>query len=59
VIEALIELRPDCTLTRRAVVAHCRAHLSESKIPRRIEFTAATPMDAAGKKRTEWAPARE
>jgi long-chain acyl-CoA synthetase len=59
VIEALIELRPDCTLTRRAVVAHCRAHLSESKIPRRIEFAAATPMDAAGKKRTQWAPAGE
>jgi len=56
VIEALIELRPDCTLTRRAVVAHCRTHLSESKIPRRIVF-AATPMDAAGKKRTDWAPA--
>ena len=57
VIEALIELRPDCSLTRRAVVAHCRAHLSESKIPRRIEFAAATPMNAAGKKGTEWPPA--
>ena len=57
VIEALIELRPGCSLTRRAVVAHCRAHLSESKIPRRIEFAAATLMDAAGKKGTEWPPA--
>ncbi len=57
VIEAVIELRPDCTLARRAIVAHCRAHLSESKIPRRIEFAAAIPMDAAGKKRTKWASA--
>lgn len=58
VIEAIIELRPGCALTRRSVVAHCRRHLSESKIPRRIEFAAAASMDLAGKKRTEWFPAR-
>jgi len=59
VIEALIELRPGCALTRRDVIAHCRAHLSESKIPRRIEFSLAASMDAAGKRGTAWPPAGE
>ncbi len=58
VIEATVELRPGSVLTRRAVVAHCRARLSEAKIPRRIQFAAVAATDAAGKSATEWSDDR-
>jgi acyl-coenzyme A synthetase/AMP-(fatty) acid ligase len=36
-------------LTEPEVLAHCRAHLEEFKIPRYIEFRSELPMTASGK----------
>ncbi len=57
IVAAAIALRPGCELSRQAVVAHCRLRLAEFKIPRRIEFVDAIPVDTTGKKPQPWAPA--
>ena len=36
-------------LDARAIMAHCRAHLAQYKIPRIVEFTSALPRTASGK----------
>jgi long-chain acyl-CoA synthetase len=51
---ATIEVRPDSTLSRQAVVVHCRRRLAEFKIPRRIEFVDTIPVDVTGKKPKAW-----
>jgi long-chain acyl-CoA synthetase len=54
-VAASIAVRPGCELSRQAVVAHCRLRLAEFKIPRRIEFVDAIPVDITGKKPKPWA----
>jgi acyl-CoA synthetase (AMP-forming)/AMP-acid ligase II len=55
IVAASIAVRPGCELSRQAVVAHCRLRLAEFKIPRRIEFVDAIPVDITGKKPKPWA----
>lgn len=40
---------PEGPLTESEVIAHCRAHLEQFKIPSHIEFTDALPMTPSGK----------
>jgi long-chain acyl-CoA synthetase len=51
---ATIGVRPGSTLSRQAVVAHCRRRLAEFKIPRRIEFVDAIAVEVTGKKPKAW-----
>ena len=44
-----IVTRPGSELTADAVVAHCRAHLADYKVPRQVVFRDALPMTPAGK----------
>jgi fatty-acyl-CoA synthase len=48
-IVAFIVCRAGAVLTREALLAHCRAHLSRYKLPDRIEFRDALPLTATGK----------
>ena len=48
-IVAFIVCRPGAVLTREALLAHCRAHLSRYKLPDRIEFRDALPLTVTGK----------
>ncbi len=50
IVSVSIAVRPGFELSRQAVVAHCRERMAEFKIPRRIEFVDALPVDATGKK---------
>jgi long-chain acyl-CoA synthetase len=53
-IRAEIAFHPGQSLGRGEVVAHCRMHLAEYKIPRVIEFTAGVRTDIAGKRVIVW-----
>jgi len=46
-VEAAVVLRGE--LTERELIRHCRAHLAEFKIPKRVHFVAAIPRGATGK----------
>jgi acyl-CoA synthetase (AMP-forming)/AMP-acid ligase II len=48
VVKAVIVCRGD-PLTESEVIAHCRAHLEEAKIPRYIEFRSELPVTTSGK----------
>ena len=50
-IEAAVVLKPGTALTERELFAHCRAHLSLYKVPRRLHFAATFPRTASGKLR--------
>lgn len=50
VIHARISVREGCSLSRREIVAHCRAHLAEHKIPRIIETTVEARDPVLGKR---------
>jgi len=39
-------------LTESDVIAHCRAHLEDYKVPRFVEFRSELPMTSSGKVRT-------
>ena len=54
VIQAVIVVAPGAGLSREAVVAHCRAHLAEYKIPRLIEFAESIPRDLMSKISSSW-----
>lgn len=41
--------KPDSGLTADAVIAHCREHLADYKVPRQVVFRDALPMTPAGK----------
>ena len=45
----LVVVRKDPTLTAEAVIAHCRAHLTGYKIPRKVEFRTELPKSNVGK----------
>ena len=44
-VKAFIVLAPGVTLTRKEIVAHCRAHIAGYKRPRYIEFIEEIPRD--------------
>ena len=45
---AFIELKADCTPTEEAIIAHCRAHLSGFKAPKKVVF-GELPKTSTGK----------
>jgi acyl-CoA synthetase (AMP-forming)/AMP-acid ligase II len=54
IITATLAVRPGRTLSRRAVVAHCRRRLAEFKIPRRINLVGSLPVETSGKRPRAW-----
>lgn len=54
IIRCELELGPGQRLERSEVIAHCRRHLAEYKIPRIIEFVGEIPTDLAGKSAVAW-----
>lgn len=48
-VKAWVVTLPGKTLTPSAVRAHCREHLAQHKVPRRVEFCSALPKSAVGK----------
>jgi long-chain acyl-CoA synthetase len=53
-VAATIGVRPGSTLSRQAVVAHCRRRLAEFKVPRQVEFVDAIAVEVTGKKLKAW-----
>lgn len=49
IIRCELELRPGHRLDRTEIIAHCRRHLAEYKIPRVIRFVSEIRTDLAGK----------
>ena len=47
--KAYVVLRPSASVTREALVAHCREHLAAYKLPRAVQFVSQVPMTASGK----------
>lgn len=54
IIRCQLALRPGRRLDRADIIAHCRQHLAEYKIPRIIEFVDEIPTDLAGKTPMSW-----
>jgi acyl-CoA synthetase (AMP-forming)/AMP-acid ligase II len=48
-VAVAIETTGEATLTRDAVIEHCRAHLSREKVPEFVVFVPALPRNAMGK----------
>jgi long-chain acyl-CoA synthetase len=59
IITVTIGVRPGFTLSRQAVVAHCRRRMAEFKIPRQIEFVDAIAVEVTGKKPKAWGTERD
>jgi long-chain acyl-CoA synthetase len=49
IVKACIALKPDTTATVEEIVAHCRANLTDYKVPRLVEIRDTLPMSAVGK----------
>ncbi|MEF9997037.1 MAG: long-chain-fatty-acid--CoA ligase, partial [Burkholderiaceae bacterium] len=45
----VVIVKLDPSLTREAVIEHCRSHLTGYKRPRQVEFVAALPKNSVGK----------
>jgi acyl-CoA synthetase (AMP-forming)/AMP-acid ligase II len=58
IIVATLVTEPRIGLTRADVLGHCREHLAEYKIPRRLIFTPASEHELSGKLPAKWAPAQ-
>lgn len=54
IIRCQVVLRPGERLERADIIAHCRRHLAEYKIPRIIEFVDEIATDLAGKSPVPW-----
>ncbi len=48
-VKAFVVLRPGVEADARALVAHCRAHLTAYKVPKAIEFRPSLPKTPVGK----------
>ncbi len=48
-IKVFVVPKPDVTLTKEEVIAHCRKKLAQYKVPRTVEFRAELPKSAVGK----------
>jgi len=49
IVKACIAFKADATATVEEILAHCRANLTEYKIPRLVEIRDTLPMSAVGK----------
>ena len=49
IVKACIALKPGSSATTDEVIAHCRASLTEYKVPRQVEIRDTLPMSAVGK----------
>ena len=49
VVKACVALKPDASATVDEILAHCRANLTEYKVPRHVEVRDTLPMSAVGK----------
>jgi long-chain acyl-CoA synthetase len=47
--KAYVVLKPETAVTAEALVAHCREHLANYKIPRAVQFVSEVPITASGK----------
>ncbi|WP_370599379.1 FadD3 family acyl-CoA ligase [Pseudomonas nitroreducens] len=47
--KAFVILRPDLDLTADALIAWCRQHMANYKVPRHVEFVQSLPLNASGK----------
>ncbi|WP_371227602.1 FadD3 family acyl-CoA ligase [Pseudomonas sp. QE6] len=47
--KAFVILRPDLDLTADALIAWCRQHMANYKVPRQVEFVRSLPLNASGK----------
>jgi acyl-CoA synthetase (AMP-forming)/AMP-acid ligase II len=47
--KAILVTRPDAALTEADVIAYCRAHLANFKVPRQVDFVEALPRNQSGK----------
>jgi acyl-CoA synthetase (AMP-forming)/AMP-acid ligase II len=54
VIAATIVVEPGVEISRANVLRHCRQHLAEFKIPRRLRFHSASSADPTGKTPRPW-----
>ncbi len=48
-VAAVVQLKPDQSVTEDTLLAYCREHLAGYKQPRRIKFVAELPQTASGK----------
>ena len=48
-VKAVVQLRPGCTLDKRALVAHCAESLARYKLPALVDFVASIPLTGSGK----------
>ncbi len=48
-VHAALQVRPGETLSREEIVAFCRRHMADYKVPREVSFPEHFPRDAAGK----------
>ena len=55
VIRVVVTASPGASLTRAAIIEHCRRNLAEYKVPRAVEIAEAAPVDATGKMAAAWA----
>ena len=47
--KAYVMLKPTCSLTKHALVQHCREHLAAYKVPRAVQFVEDVPKTSTGK----------
>ncbi|MFV3308386.1 FadD3 family acyl-CoA ligase [Pseudomonas sp. NY15181] len=47
--KAFVMLRPDLDLDAEALIAWCRQHMANYKVPRYVEFVQSLPLNASGK----------
>jgi acyl-CoA synthetase (AMP-forming)/AMP-acid ligase II len=47
--KAFVVRRPGATLDEQAVIAYCKQHLANFKVPRSVEFLDALPRNPGGK----------
>jgi long-chain acyl-CoA synthetase len=49
IVKACIAFKPDVSVTADEILTHCRANLTEYKVPRLVEIRETLPMSAVGK----------
>jgi acyl-CoA synthetase (AMP-forming)/AMP-acid ligase II len=49
IVVAAVKLKPGSAIDEAELIAHCKAHLSSFKVPKRIDFRDQMPMSSFGK----------
>jgi acyl-CoA synthetase (AMP-forming)/AMP-acid ligase II len=49
IVVAAVKLKPGGTVDEAELIAHCKAHLSSFKVPKRIDFRDQMPISSFGK----------